>query len=247
MMSGQVTDTAAAAAQDHENTHHRLSAPRLGTASLVFLIIAASAPLTVLAGGAPTAYGVTGVLGVPVGYIILGVVLALFAVGYGAMSAHIRNAGAFYAYIAAGLGVRQGIGAAVLALVAYNLMQVGLYGIFGFTLGLFLEALVGVTVPWWVAALIGWLVVGLLGVNRVDLSAKVVAVLVTLEFLAVVGVDLLSLGVAPEGLSAEPVSASAVLVPGVGAMLACGVAAFMGFESGAVYAEEAREDRKSVV
>lgn len=231
---------------DAPTPHRSLSAPRLGVASLVFLIIAASAPLTVLAGGAPTAYGVTGVLGVPVGYIILGAVLGLFAIGYGAMSAHIRNAGAFYAYIAAGLGVRQGIGAAVLALVAYNLMQVGLYGIFGFSLSMFLEALVGISVPWWIAALAGWVIVGALGVNRVDLSVKVVAVLVTLEFLAVVGVDLLSLGVAPEGVTAAPVVPSAVFVPGVGAMLACGIAAFMGFESGAVYAEETREPERTV-
>lgn len=159
-----------------------LSTPRLGVASLVFLIIAASAPLTVLAGGAPTSYGVTGVLGLPLGYLVLGVILGLFAVGYGAMSASIRNAGAFYAYIAAGLGLRQGIAAALLALVSYNAMQVGLYGIFGFSLSMFLEGTLGPAVPWWLCALAGWLVVGVLGINRVDLSAKVIAVLVVAEF-----------------------------------------------------------------
>lgn len=223
-----------------------LSAPRLGVASLVFLIIAASAPLTVLAGGAPTSYGVTGVLGLPLGYLVLGVILGLFAVGYGAMSASIRNAGAFYAYIAAGLGVRQGIAAALLALVAYNSMQVGLYGIFGFSLSMFLEGSVGVAIPWWLCALAGWLLVGVLGINRVDLSAKVIAVLVVAEFLAVIVVDVFSLVLAPEGVSTQPLQPSALLVPGVGAMLAFGVAAFMGFESGAVYAEETRDARRSV-
>src|SRR5699024_7145887 len=80
----------------------------LGTGHLVFLIIAASAPLTVVAGGAPTSYAVTGSTGVPVGYLALGIILVIFAIGYGAMSVHIQNAGAFYAYVRAGLGIRPG-------------------------------------------------------------------------------------------------------------------------------------------
>lgn len=109
-----------------------LGAGRLGTTSLVFMIIAASAPLTVLAGGVPTNFAVSGLLGVPWSYLALGLILVFFAVGYGVMSSKIQNSGAFYAYVSEGLGNRQGIAAAILALVSYNMMQVGLYGIFGF-------------------------------------------------------------------------------------------------------------------
>ena len=97
---------------------------RLSTTALVFIIIAASAPLTVLAGGVPTSFAVSGLLGVPLGYLVLGVILVLFAVGYGRMSSRIQNSGAFYAYVSEGLGNRQGIAAAILALVAYNMMQI---------------------------------------------------------------------------------------------------------------------------
>src|SRR5699024_7311141 len=110
----------------------KLERRRLSTASLVFIIIAASAPLTVLAGGIPTNFAVAGLLGVPQTYIVLGLLLVLFAVGYTAMSREIQNAGAFYAYVTEGLGNRQGIAAAILALVSYNMMQIGLYGLFGF-------------------------------------------------------------------------------------------------------------------
>ncbi|MDK7741624.1 APC family permease [Helcobacillus massiliensis] len=221
-------------------------AGRLGVASLVFLIIAASAPLTVLAGGVPTSFAVAGILGVPLGYVLLGAILALFAVGYGAMSAQIRNAGAFYAYIAAGLGVRQGIGASVLALVSYNLMQIGLYGITGFVVSSFLGAMVGAALPWWACALAVWALVGLLGINRIDLSAKIIAVLVVLEFIVVLLVDIVSFTVAPEGVSAAPISPDQLFIPGIGAVLSFGIAAFMGFESGAVYSEEVREPQRSV-
>lgn len=234
-----------AAAASHR-VAESLSHCRLGVGSLVFMIIAASAPLTVLAGGVPSSFGVTGVLGVPLGYIVLGALLALFAVGYGAMSASIHNAGAFYAYITAGLGVRQGIGASILALVSYNAMQVGLYGMFGFSLSSLLSTLVGIDVPWFASALAGWLVVGAMGLSRVDLSAKVIAVLVALEFVVVAIVDVMSLAIAPESVSTATLQPGAILMPGIGAMLAFGVAAFMGFESGAVYAEEARDPRRAV-
>ncbi|GGG46846.1 amino acid permease [Kocuria dechangensis] len=214
--------------------------------SLVFLIIAASAPLTVLAGGVPSTYAVTGLLGVPLGFLLLGAILALFAVGYGAMSARITNAGAFYAYVADGLGHRQGIGASWLALISYNAMQIGLYGIFGFVVSSFLEARLGLAVPWWAAALAGLVLVGLLGVSRVDLSAKVIAVLVTLEFLVVVVVDAVSLAVAPEGLSAQPLMPSEFFTYGIGAVLSFGIAAFMGFESAAIYSEEAKDPARAV-
>ena len=176
----------------------------LGVPALVFLIIAASAPLTVLAGGATTSFAVTGETGVPVGYLALGVILVFFALGYGRMSSYVQNAGAFYAYVTTGLGARQGVGTSFLALVTYNAMQIGLYGVFGFTASSILGDVAGVEVPWWVCALGAWLLIGVLGINKIDLSAKLVAVIVALEFVVVIGVSLVSFAVAPEGVSADP-------------------------------------------
>lgn len=218
----------------------------LGVPALVFLIIAASAPLTVLAGGATTSFAVTGEIGVPVGYLALGIILVFFALGYGRMSTYVQNAGAFYAYVTAGLGVRQGVGTSFLALVTYNAMQIGLYGVFGFTASSILGDLAAVEVPWWVCALAAWLLIGVLGINKIDLSAKVVAVIVTLEFVVVIGVSLLSFGVAPEGVSADPFLPMNWLTGSLGALLAFGIAAFMGFESGAIYSEEVKNPERSV-
>lgn len=229
----------------HPAAEH-LAERRLGLWGLVFMIVAASAPMTFLAGGVPTSFAVTGIVGVPLTYLVLGVILALFAVGYGTMSTQIQNAGAFYAYIAAGLGVRQGIGAAILALVSYNMMQVGLYGIFGFALSSLLEATLGLAIPWWGAALVFWAVVGLLGVLRIDLSAKVITVLVLLEFLVVIVADAVGLIKAPEGISAAPFSPAVLITPGFGAALAFGIAGFMGFESGAIYGEEVKNPETTV-
>ncbi|GAA4911616.1 APC family permease [Nesterenkonia rhizosphaerae] len=218
----------------------------LGVPALVFLIIAASAPLTVLAGGATTSFAVTGEIGVPVGYLILGIVLVFFAVGYGRMSTVIQNAGAFYAYVTAGLGTTAGVGTSMLALVTYNAMQIGLYGVFGFTASSILQEITGAEVTWWVCGLAAWALVAVLGINKIDLSAKVLAAIVILEFVVVIGVSLMSFSVAPEGVTAEPFLPEHWLTGSLGALLAFGIAAFMGFESGAIYSEEAKDPERSV-
>ncbi|MDN6498720.1 MAG: APC family permease, partial [Yaniella sp.] len=176
----------------------------------------------------------------------LGLLLVLFAVGYTAMSREIQNAGAFYAYVTEGLGNRQGIAAAILALVSYNMMQIGLYGLFGFASANLIAEFTGVALPWWLTAALGWLVVALLGVRSVDVSAKVLGVVVVLEFVVVLVVDVMALGIAPEGVSSAALQSSEFFVPGIGVLLAFGIAAFMGFESGAIYSEEVIDPRRTV-
>ncbi|NVM98988.1 APC family permease [Arthrobacter sp. SDTb3-6] len=223
-----------------------LSKRTLGVPALVFMIIAASAPLTVIGGGVPSNFAVSANLGVPLSFVLLGVCLALFAVGYAAMSSHIRNAGAFYAYISQGLGRATGVGASWVALVSYNAMQVGIYGLFGFALASFINGKLGTNLPWWAAALVGFVIVGWLGVNKVDLSAKVIGVLVAGEFLAVIVFDVISFAVSPEGVSGAGLAPSDLFTASIGAALSFSMAAFMGFESAAIYSEEAKDPKRSI-
>lgn len=219
---------------------------KLTVPHVVVLIIAASAPLTVVAGGATTAFSVTGSIAVPIAYIVLAISLAIFAVGYVTMSRFVRNAGAFYAYISRGLGKPYGVGGAFVALVSYNFMQIGIYGMFGFQVAVFLNDTFGWDIEWWMPILVAIVVVGFLGVNRVDLSAKVLGIIVVLEFVAVIVFDAVAFMNAPEGVSAAPIMPSALFSPGIGAVLVFGIAAFMGFESAAIYSEEAKDPKKTV-
>ncbi|MEV8630323.1 APC family permease [Streptosporangium sp. NPDC051023] len=223
-----------------------LSRRRIGVPDIVFFVVAASSPLTVAAGGTPQNFATTGVLGVPMMFLVLAAVLALFSAGYAAMSRHISNAGAFYAYITHGLGRIPGVGAAFVALVAYNAMQVGLYGLLGFSAAGFLSATLGVDLPWWVVSLVFLAIIAFLGYRRIDLNAKVLAVLLVCESLLVLVFDISQISSAPQGLSLEPFSWGALTTGAVGAALLWTMAAFMGFESGAIYSEECRDPRKTV-
>lgn len=223
-----------------------LSRRTLGVPAITLMIIAASAPLTVVAGGVTTSFAVTESLGVPLGFLVIAAILTVFSVGYTAMSRHITNAGAFYAYIAQGISRSAGVGASLIALVAYNAMQVGIYGLFGFQISMFLEAKFGFASPWWLWIILCIIVVGLLGVNKIDLSAKVLGILVALEFLVVIVFDIVAFAVAPEGVTATTLNPAELFGPSLGIVLVFGVAAFMGFEGAAIYGEEAKDPKRTV-
>lgn len=225
-----------------------LARDRLGVPSVVYFVLAGVAPLTVTAGVVTTAYAVTGLTSVPAAFIVVAVVLSLFSVGYVAMARHISNAGAFYAFITRGLGREAGVAGALIALLAYNLLQVGLYGMLGPTVESYVQQKTNVDIHWWIWALIAWAVVTLLGLIRVDLSGRVLGVLLTVEVLVIVALTIDG-ALHPE---AGGHSALSTLNPGeltkggIGAVLAIAVLGYVGFEQSPVYAEEARDPRRTI-
>lgn len=216
-----------------------LRADRLGTAGLLLSVLAASAPLMVVAGVMPTTFGVMGIVGQPLLFVILGAVLALFSIGYAEMSRHVHNAGAFYAYIARGLGPTAGAGASLVALVAYSAMQVGVYGILGFEISGLFATYLEIELSWWIPALLAVAVTGALGWLKIDLNAKVLGVLLLIECALVVAFDVAALTEpAAEGLSLHAFNPETLSGAGFGTALCFCIAAFVGFEQSPVYAEE---------
>jgi amino acid transporter len=219
----------------------------LGTAGIVFLVVAAASPLVAIGGALPVMMAAGNGAGAPVSYLVVTGVLLLFSVGYAAMSRHVEGAGAFYAYVTAGLGRTAGAGAVGLALLSYTAIQAAVYGLAGAVLGGTVAAYGGPGLPWWSWSLLLLVVVGVLGFRSVDVGARVLSVLIVCEvgILAVmVGAVLLRGGA--DGLSAEPFTPGAFLSgsPGIGLMFA--VACFIGFEATAIYGEEARDARRTV-
>ncbi|MFI2205119.1 APC family permease [Streptomyces sp. NPDC020192] len=218
----------------------------LGTADIAFFVVSAAAPLTVMAGVAPLAI-LLGGIGAPVGYLLAGLTLAVFAVGFTTMSRHVTSGGAFYAYITRGLGRPAGIGAALLALVGYNGMEIGVYGLLATTARDTLHTLTGSDVPWLPISLAGLLLIGYGGYRSIDFGAKVLGVLLVAEtgILVLLAGGVLVKGGA-HGLSLASLAPSHVLVPGMAAVLAFAFAAFTGFESTVIYRREARDPERTV-
>jgi amino acid transporter len=223
-----------------------LARNRLGVPSVVFFGIAGAAPLTVILGAVTTIYAVIGSTAVPLSYFVAAAILSLFTVGFVAMSRHIVNSGAFYSYISHGLGRVTGVGAAFVALPAYALMQIGLFGLFG-VVGSGLLAAGGIKVSWFVCALVAWFVVAVLGLLWVDLSGRVLAILLVAEITVVLIYDAVMIANPAHGtVSFSTLSPANMMTPQAAAMLVLAIAGFVGFEATVVLSEEAKDPRRTI-
>ncbi|MBP2215647.1 APC family permease [Arthrobacter sp. CAN_C5] len=224
---------------------------RLGVIGVVFFVVAAAAPLVGMTGAVPIAIVLGNGAAAPGAYLVVGLTLLLFSVGYSAMSQRVTNAGAFFAYIGRGLGPNVGLGSAFVSLIAYVAIQLAIFGFFGGLMAGQMGAL-GLELPWWLWTLSAWALVTVLSMASVDVGAKVLGALMLLEVLAlaITAVAILIDG-GPEGYDfVASFSPQAILVGGLagsaGIAFAFAFASFIGFEATAIYGEESKDPKRIV-
>ncbi|MGJ8522564.1 hypothetical protein R84981_001252 [Carnimonas sp. R-84981] len=231
------------------NGTKHLAIGKLTTFDIVFFVVSAAAPLTVAVSAAPFSFRFGG-LGAPGAMLTSGLVLILFAVGFTAMSRYVRNAGAFYAYAAAGLGKPIGIGVAFVTIVAYALLCICFYALLGFYTNLSFEHLIGIEGHWSVWAISAVVLVSVLGYWRIDVGAKVLAVLLTAEvgiLLLISVTEIIEHGhrvAIATAVSFDP--RNIFMDKGTSALFVFGFGAFLGFEGTVIYAEEAKKPQTTV-
>jgi amino acid transporter len=220
---------------------------RIGTPGLLLAVLAATAPLLVVAGVMPTTFAAMGIVGVPLLFVIVGVVLVLFSFGYAEMSRHVHNAGALYAYISRGLGGTIGAGASYIALFSYSLMQCGAYGLFSFEVSSQIQYYWHHNVAWWIPALVAVAITAVFGALKIDLNVKTLGVLLLVETVLtlVFAVSFLS-DPGPQGVSLHAFNPSTLSGAGLGTALCFTIAGFVGFEQAPVYAEETSDPGRAV-
>lgn len=234
-----------ATVQDSPPTELRKGA--LGLGFIVFFVISAAGPLVAIAGGLPIGIMLGNGAGTPALLVATVAILLMFAAGYTAMARYVTNAGGFYAFTARGLGGRAGGAAAMLALLGYNAMQIGLYGMFGAVSAGFLSMHFGLSVPWWVCAFAALASIAVLGYRQIDLSAKLLSLLVLGEYVVVLVLDIAILkagGQSGLDLTSFSPHAFASGTPSIG-FLFC-FASFIGFEATTIYSEEAKDPHRTV-
>ncbi|MDI9407996.1 MAG: APC family permease [Candidatus Pacebacteria bacterium] len=232
-----------------QKSKNRLRQGSLGVAAITFFVISAAAPLTGIAGGTPVGMLLGNGAGVPFAFLLITLLLLVFSVGYTRIARYINNAGSFYAFASQGFNGRIGAATAYTAMLAYITMQIGLYGLFGAVTEGTIGALFGLYLPWYLYAGFCVLLISIMGYRKIELSMKILTLLVILEYLAVFILDLLIVGkggASGNGIGMTSFSLHALLsgTPILGFLLC--FASFMGFESTTIYSEEAREPKKTV-
>jgi amino acid transporter len=232
----------------------RKDSPRLrgnlGVFDLFFSVMAYNAPLVIVIGVIPVMVAVGNGIGTPMVFVVCGLIIAAFAVGFTRMARVAPNPGAFYSYITSGLGKEIGLGAGFIAALSYFCCYTGTFAFGGTVLGSLVEnSLNGPHLPWWVWALVFWAGAGILGYLKVQLSARVLSLLLLLELIVIVAYDaaIFLAGGGEAGLPPTPfISPDAWFSGSIGLALLFGIGMFGGFEVTALFRDEVKDPKRTV-
>lgn len=228
---------------DAHSSLHR----NLGVGSIAFMALAGAAPLGAVIAAFPIVVGVSQSPAIPLFFVLATAILAIFTAGFVRMARHVTNAGAFYSYIQAGLGRIPGTGAATFAVGTYVMLAVALAAYIGVATSDAIAHFGGPGTPWWAWTAAWVLITGVLGYRDIELSAKVLGVVLVVEIVVVVVIDGAILARGGEaGLTTSALSPALLAdgYPSLGLMFA--FFSFVGFEATAVFRTEARDPERTI-
>jgi len=234
----------------------RLHTNALGLPAILFLCVAAIAPAASMLFNVPVMASQAGAA-TPLAFALSAVGILLLGVPVVYFSRRLSSAGGFYTWVRHGLGSGAAFQVGWLMLGAYALFEAALQATVGGSLDITLSGL-GFHLPGgWVAyALILTLIVGILSYFDIKASVWVMAPFAVAEVLALV---ILNTAITLKGGAAghdfvHTFTAAGTTIKGVapggtlgiGIAMVLGILAFVGFETGAVYGEEARHPRRTI-
>ncbi|MFP3397635.1 APC family permease [Brevibacterium sp. SIMBA_078] len=218
----------------------------MGVAALVMSVLAFSSPIATVGGTMPVLLMFSGP-SAPGIYLIVTAFLLLFTVGLVTMSKHMKNPGGFYSFVTAGFGKPAGLGAAFLALFGYLFIGFFAPSFFAVTVQSFVSnTLHGPEIPWYWYALILILLTTILAYRRIDLSAKVLTVIMILEVALIVTFDVYAFVSGTGSEHSFVFDMPWITDPSLGLALLFAVGNFFGFEATVVYREEVRNPNKTI-
>lgn len=231
-----------------DTAKQRLKAGSVGWVRIFAFVFATTGPMIGLVGAVPVGLTQGNGIGLAGCFLLVGAAYLVFTVGFAALVRHVIDAGAFYACVARGLSPSAGLVTAGFAVTAYMALQLCCYVLIGFFIEQLSLRLLGEGWPWWFNALLVNAVVPLCSQRNLVFAAWLIGALALAQFamIAAFAVSVLAHGGGPQGLSAEPFAPARVFSAGFGAAMAFAVASFSGFETAAVYAEEARAPQRNV-
>jgi amino acid transporter len=220
----------------------------LGLAGLTVNVLAYASPLALMSGYIALVIGYGNGLGAPMAIAVTTLVVLIFSVGFGAISGAVKKPGGFYTYVAAGLGRPVGLGIAFLAIYMYWVVTVAGYSFIGMMTKHLVEGFFhGPSFPWYAWAWVIWVLASTLSYFKIDISVRVLSVLIVGEVISVLAFDLaVFLAGGKDGFSAQPLTLSAFHSGSAALAILFCTGLFMGFEASVLYSEEVRNPERNI-
>lgn len=219
----------------------------LGVFGVVLMVVAAAAPLGAVGAAMPLVFAMSGTSGAPLYFILIMALLLIFAVGFIRMSNQTEESGALYTYVRVGLGKAIGFGTAAVAGFGYTTGVIAISAISGVTTVSLIQEYTGIVLPWWVGSFAIITIFGVLGYRSIDLSAKVLGIILVLEIVIVLLMDITVLGQGGrEGITLEPFNPMLLTSGAVGLGLLFTFTCFAGFEATTIFRREAKNPKRTI-
>ncbi|MEP7246948.1 MAG: APC family permease, partial [Gammaproteobacteria bacterium] len=245
MSSSPLTHSAAEA--ERTLASGRLDSGVLGTSDIVFMVMAAAAPMGVVVMLMPMAFASGNGGGVPGTYLGAIGAMLLFAIGYVRIIPFVQNAGAFYAYVAASVGRTSGLAAAYVAAFSYFALSASTLSAMAYFCALFFKRFTGLSVHWSVWAFGGLALASWLSHNRITLAARVLGFALTAEVALILLLDLAIIRhVGWQAFDLHDFTPARIIAPGLGVAAIYAFNGVLGVEGTAIYQEEARNRKVTV-
>lgn len=221
-------------------------AQRLTARQLIVLIVGAMTPIAVVGGTMPLGLAFGGP-STALMFLVAGCIIGIFCVGYSQMVQRITRPGAFYTYVARGLGRPAGLAVAMIAIIGYIGGLTGNFAISGFTIQESVATLFGVHLPWQVLIVALAVVVAAITLRSITVSAGIVLGIVSAEVIMLLALVISVL--AEHGAAVLSLEVFTPQMLTLGQWSVAFIFAFLcyqGYEAGALYAPETKNAKKAV-
>ncbi|MBW3504520.1 APC family permease [Pseudomonas sp. NKUCC02_KPG] len=235
-------------------TEHEQHAPetkrlkgKMSSWELLCSVLAFAAPVTSVSSLIPFVIQGGGV-GAPALILAATALMLMFSIGFVAMSEHVYKPGAFYAYVAHAWGVNIGQGTAFVAIFAYFTLGFCTIALIGPVFSSFLSDIFGIAgTPWYIGSAIAFVTSGILSYLRIDLSAKVLTIVMLVEIAVVLAFNLIvPISQGATNISLAPLSPTHLFDGSFTTAFLFSIIIFIGFESTAVYRDEVHNAKKTI-
>ncbi len=242
-----VQNPAAATVPETPQAHTELKTGAVGAIGVLMQSIAQISPTL---GVFYTIAFTTGQAGkaAPLTYLAAFAVCLTLAIPMVGLARHLPSAGGFYTFVSAGIGPKSGFITGWLYAVMVTVVPAALAAFTGAVISEELDSQFGVTLPWWVFAVVILAICLAAAYRGISISIKALVVMTCFEM--AVGLGLALTGIinpGPGGINASGFNPGSI-TNGSAFFLAIvlSIFAFTGFESAAAVGEESRDPKKLV-
>ncbi len=216
----------------------RLRRGTIGVAGMLFMVVAATAPLTAMASNFALSIGVGAGIGTLGWILVVAALLFVFTAGYVVLSRHVVNAGAYFAFMGYGLGRTAGAATAFVAGIAYNMATIAMVAATGYFAKVAVGSYLGLDLAWYWYTLAALAVVWAAGHFGVSIASRLATAICVVQFALVGALIVAVLLRRADSFTLDGLSPNAMFSGNFALTLVFSLLSFASYEAAAIYGEE---------